>query len=156
MLRRLFLHTMLVAAAILVNTSSAHAQVEQADPVDVARHPVQLFEKCVESVRHLVSRCDNRTKETVQECVPRIKRLLNAGKREEAKRLARKCTTKIERQSNQCVDLVKQRCERCINALLDMGAPRLAHRLREICADSIEHLRTSERRAIRIIRQLFD
>jgi hypothetical protein len=120
----------LTAIAVSAQTDAAHAQ----SPQDIAA-------RCVGEVNETVERCRRAAAAEVKECVPLIRRLVEAGEIDRARAVARKCVTSAEERTKRCVDHVHTVCRRCVALLLNLGASELARRVAFICEDAIEDLR---------------
>ena len=120
----------LTAFAICAQNTTAHAQ----SPQDIAA-------RCVGEVTETVERCRRAAAAEVKECVPLIRRLVEAGEIERAREVARNCVTSAENRTKRCVDHVHSVCRRCVALLLNLGAPELARRVAFVCEDAVKDLR---------------
>ncbi len=131
---------------------TAQAQVS-ADPT---LDPDAVFERCVSRIRQTVTRCRNANAETTQDCLRRIRVLLNAGHEERARAVARRCIEVIETRTQNCVRSIRETCRECIGVLVDLGANELARRLHNACENAVEHVVHNGRRSINAIKSAFD
>ena len=106
-----------------------------------AQSPEDIAARCVAEVNQSIERCRRATAKEVSECVPLIKRLVEAGRVEEAHQVARRCVTSAENRTERCVDHVKSVCRRCVTLLVGLGAPQLARRVAFTCEAAVETLR---------------
>lgn len=132
----------------LMNSAPASAQSDG----DAER----IFRKCSHELRHIVARCQAAHVSTVEHCVPRIRELLAAGHREEARALARRCIERIEATAENCISHTREICERCIRALRHLEANELARRMANRCEAAIKEIRSDCRRAARAIHRAFE
>lgn len=120
------------------------------------RDPERVFHKCSQEIRHILSRCKATHAGIVEDCVPRIRELLEAGHREEARLLAARCIERIETAANRCVRHTKEICERCIHTLRELEAYELAHQLAHRCENAVKDIRQMCHRAVHAIRRAFE
>lgn len=118
-----------------------------------APSPEEIAAGCVAKVRHTVERCTNATATETQQCVATIRRLIAGGHEAAARRVAHACIASLTNRTENCVARVKGICERCIEFLLDIGEPRLAHRVAGVCHDAVDKLRSNLQRAKGAIRR---
>ena len=108
--------------------------------VDAHENPVDAAQRCVARVNHIVERCENAAADETQECIRKIRRLLEAGHRDRAVAVARDCIQSARQRTRNCIAEVRDVCGECIDYLLSVGAERLARRVRNACGDAIEDL----------------
>jgi hypothetical protein len=94
----------------------------------------------VEKVNQILDRCENAAADETKACLMLIRRYLAADNRDAAIATARECLQHARRRTRACVAAVREVCTRCIDYLLLVGADRLAARVRNACADAIDHL----------------
>lgn len=141
---------------LLAGQQSAVAQAVVGPQVQPYPDPAQeVFDECVQSLRHLVARCDNANADTVHEAIRRITDLLNQGKRKEARIVAARAIAKVENTTDLCIEEAHERCRRCVNALVDLNAPELARELVDVCKHVVRLLGAHEERAINAIKGAF-
>lgn len=128
-----------VVTASIVCTQSQSAQAE-GGPEDIAA-------ECAELVNSAIARLNNALADDVQRCVAAIRKHKANGEFAQARRVARQCIKRINKKTRAAHNYVKEVCTRCINALLDLGAFDLAERLRNFCADSLDDVEQSGKRA---------
>ena len=149
MTRKLALPTCFALAMMnLLFVSQATAHDEEA---------VRIFRECASEIRQTARRCVNQNENTTDRCVAIIRELLAHGQFERARRVANHCIEVIQNRSEECVDRINEICRRCVRALLNHDAERLARLLRdEVCKDARTAVVRSARRSIRRIENLFD
>lgn len=128
-----------VAAAGSFNEARAHS-------------PEELARRCAAAVNATVERCTKASAKDTRECVQKIRRLLQAGNREGARRVAAACIEKAENRAEACGKHVRRICNACIKRLRELNQPQLARRVATVCSDALEKLRSNLAREKRIIR----
>lgn len=126
-------------AAVIVCSDAKHAQAHQG--------PEDLAAECAQAIRTSVTRVRSALADDVSRCVPLIKRLKEAGNIVEARIVARRCVNSINGTTRTGYSYVRELCERCVNRLLDLGAPDLAERIRGLCADALDDIEQAGNRA---------
>lgn len=127
-----------------------------AQPTSQAQEPREIVQICKEELREIVHRCVLRNADTTRECRRRINALLEDGKVDEAVAVARRCATKIDDDTDQCVDVVHHLCRRCIHVLLDLDAREAARHMADVCEEAVHFLRHSQRRAHEAIKNALE
>ncbi len=150
MVRILSLSALFLAALLI-----APATLQAEDHKDHGDRAEEIYRKCVKQLRHLVTTCRRANARTVEECLPRIKRLLKDGKYHEAREVAARCIHKIEQQRDRCNEALRQVCRVCVKRLLDLGAEELARKLHRQCHHAKRAVNHSAERAIAAIRKPF-
>lgn len=120
-----------------------------------AQNPDDVFHECTRSIAKLTNRCQNAIADKVDDCVPVIKRLLNAGHRDRARRVAEACIKDINEITRKCQAELKDRCERCAHVLVRLGAPNLAREILDRCRRASNRMSEMRDRAVAAIRGLF-
>lgn len=120
-----------------------------------AQSPDDLLAECTRSIAKLTKRCDNAIAEVTHDCLPLIRRLLNAGQNQRARDVAERCINQINEILRKCRAELQERCERCADALVQMGAPNLARELMSRCRRAANHMQDTRDRAVAAIRGLF-
>jgi cellobiose-specific phosphotransferase system component IIA len=134
----------MTAISTLAPTANAHV------------NPEEVAHRCVHQVDQILDRCENAAASETQECLKAIRRYRAAGRRDLAIQTARECIQAARERTRHCISAVRDVCTRCIDWLLAHGADRLAARVRNVCADAIEHLENLLKRQENAIRQALD
>lgn len=138
--------TLALLGCILICCTESTATAQDAESV---------FRHCVEHLDQINERTTNAQHETLLTCVPRIKRLIEAGEIEKARHAARRCIAKLDSLTEAGTIALHEACHRCVRALNELKAFRLAERLTRICREHVEQLKKQNRRAKKIIIELF-
>jgi hypothetical protein len=120
-----------------------------------AQDAERVFNRCVERIHQITERVTNAQRETLRECLPRIKRLLDMGEIEEARYVARRCIGKLDSLTEAGIGALRETCRPCLERLRELKAYRLAERLSRICEESAQQLNQQNRRARNAIVDLF-
>ncbi len=134
-------------AAMAILTTSAFCL-----PTQPAQAEGDLVKECAQLVRSAVTRLNDALGNDVERCVHAIRRAKAAGETEKAHRIARHCIRRINSETRAAHEYVQEVCTRCVNALLDMGEVEAAERFRNFCADQLDSIERSGRRARHAIR----
>ncbi len=146
MVRRFFL-----SVFILLFSSVAYAPRATAN--DRAH---EVFQRGVRQLRELVTHCHRAQAKIVEECSPKIRRLLEAGRYEEARKLAARCIAQIDKTTGRCNDAINHLCRTTVNRLRELEAPRLARKFKDLCEVAKRKIHQSGDRAKAAIRKLFE
>jgi len=138
--------TLFLLGCTLICCTESNASAQDAEAV---------FRRCVERINQINERVTNAQRETVRECVPRIRRLLEMGEIEEARHVARRCIAKLDSITDSGLQALRDTCGPCLERLRRLKAYRLAERLARICEENAHQLKHQNRRAQNIIRELF-
>jgi hypothetical protein len=133
-------------AALTIAILGSETQVACAQGAD------DIAAECAEIVRTTVARVNNSLGDDVQRCVAAIEGHKANGDMAAAIVVARRCVNRVNGTTRAGHSYVKDVCERCINALMDLGEFELAGRLRNICADALDRIEESGQRARNAIR----
>jgi len=144
------LSTLAVLALFAANADSVYAQTA-AHPVS----PVDIAKRCTARVTGVVDRCREAAVGETERCVRKIRRLLAAGHRKAARRVAEYCIRSATARTDKCIDRVQRICDACIDDLLALGAFKLARRVHAVCDEAIADLRTILQREKAAIRGAF-
>ena len=131
------------AAGLMMITSTASAQTT----------PEDLAARCVKLVNKTVDRCQNAAADETKDCVRKIRRLKADGKERDARRVARECIRSATTRTENCVNRVNRICNVCIDKLVNLGAPKLARRVNNVCEDAVSDLRSTLQREKNQIRK---
>lgn len=138
----------LFVLAILASGTFAVNQVAAQGPGDV-------FDQCTRSIAKLTRRHQSAISDTLEEGVPLIKRLLNAGQTQRARDVAARCIKQIHKTHETCQAELRERCERCARVLVQMGAPNLAREILARGRRASNRMNETHDRAVAAIRGLF-
>lgn len=138
--------SLLLLGCILISCTESKAAADDAEAV---------FRRCVERVNQINDRVTNAQRETLRECLPRIRRLLAEGSYQDARNLARRCIGKLESLTDAGVQALRETCFPCVRRLRELEAYRLAERLSRICAENAQQLHQQNKRAKNAILELF-
>lgn len=130
------------AAGLMMITSTASAHFS----------PEDLAARCANEVNGIVDRCQEAAADETTECVRTIRRLLADGRERAARRVAADCIADATARTEKCTHRVNRITNACIDELLNMGASVLARRLDNARDNAIEELRKilqREKHAIR-------
>ncbi len=116
-----------------------------------ANDPQAIYERCVNQVAQLVQRCEAVHRQTVEECLPQIRILLDQNKFQEARVLAGRCIEYINQTSRLCSAEIRFKCRRCYEILVQLGATQLANQLNYVCERALLAVEESRLRSIRQI-----
>lgn len=121
-----------------------------------ASTPEDLAARCVQKVQQVVDRATQASQDETEKCLRRIRFLLAQGDYEGAVAVALDCIASAEERTIKAAGLIDELCERCVNALREMGEPRLALRVENFCNEAIEKLRTLLQRQKMVLRNALD
>ncbi len=138
--------TLFLLGCLLICSTESTSSAQDAEAV---------FHRCVERIQQINERVTNAQLETLQECVPRIRRLLSMGEIEEARQVARRCIGKLDSLTEAGIGALRETCRPCLERLRELKAYRLAERLSRICEESAQQLNQQNRRARNVIVELF-
>ncbi len=129
--------------ALAASTASAHDQAHR------------VYHEGVEHLRRIVTHCHRAQAQIVRECTPEIRRLLRAGKYQEAREVATRCFKRIDETTERCTHAIDQLCRNVVERLQRLGADHLARHFRQLCRQAKRKVHQSADRAKAAIRELF-
>ncbi len=121
----------------------------------VAQDAEVIFNRCKMKIQEITQRTTNAQTETVRTCAPIITELLAQGNNEEAHRVARRCLATVDEITAAGTQNLRRTCRECVEMLRRLNAIELAERLTNLCEASIRKLNEQQRRARRLIEELF-
>lgn len=144
-----------VAGMVLAQAPTSQAQVTDARPdvrPDVRPDdPAAIAERCVAIGEKKTHACARAVVQTTKRCVRTVKRLVEAGRLERARRVAAICEDRITKKARRCTERIEKHCVRCVTYLDEIGEPELAERVKEACSNLIDKLVDLVQRALNAI-----
>ncbi|MEE2639278.1 MAG: hypothetical protein VX768_01510 [Planctomycetota bacterium] len=138
----------LALLAVLSVSFQFTQQAKASDPQDV-------FSRGARQIVSITERHENATSDVTSRCLPRIRRLLKSGNYNEARTTADRCITELGEILDSARTALRTTCERCIDALVQMGAPDLARDIHDLCVRASSRMKDVHDRAVNAIQDLF-
>ena len=142
-----------IAFAMLTSLVMVQPVVAQDDGDDAAR----IIRKCVRELETRSKRVAEANGNTAKATARLVRRLLNAGQEERAKRVARRGINVIKERSRKAQANLSKLCKRCAKAAREAGATEEQMAiLKRACAAAKKRVHVSAERGIKLILSQFD
>ena len=144
MRKHLFVSCALVALVVGLFTAGAAAQG--------GPDPAQIAQECIQDLAARATARAEKNAAIAANCVEKIGELLEAGEVQQAFHVGGHCIHRIRVRSHLTTDFIRFRSHQCQHLLIFLGAPQLAHVVKEAGMQAVHLVKMSRVQAVTAIK----